>query len=182
MNEENGTTLDSSTMAATEPAAAPAAGETGISTAPEVDVESVARLVSEKLAALGTTDGGADTPGTAEPAAGEIPPKEEKASPEPEAPTENLAEENKRLKAELAAKALKDTALVKLGENNLPASLADILDYSSETALTSSFEKVQTAFAAAVTERLRGQTPPGLGGGSNEKAALTAQVRASVRG
>ncbi|MEY8355250.1 DUF4355 domain-containing protein [Lachnospiraceae bacterium 54-53] len=110
-----------------------------------------------------------------------------KLSPEErsKAETEAKDKEVSDLKAQLLARELKETALGALSKDGFPVELAGILDYTSKENMEKSLSTVQDVFkqalAAALTEKLRGKTPAGLGDASVSENSLRDQIARNIR-
>ena len=111
-----------------------------------------------------------------------------KLSPEDKAKEEAAArqKEIEDLKAQLLRRDLRDEALKTLEREELPAGLADLLDYSSKEAAEKSMQQTQEIFkaslAAALKDRLRGKTPEGLGQAAHSENMLRDQIAKNIRG
>lgn len=111
-----------------------------------------------------------------------------KLSPEERAKAEASAsaKEVETLKAQLLQRDLKQTAVGALSKAGLPVELADMLTYTSEAAMQKSLAAMQTAFttalSAALTEKLRGKTPAGLGGAAFAEGNVRDQIAQNIRG
>lgn len=109
-------------------------------------------------------------------------------------PEQRAAEEQEAVKkqnAELTAKIkrmeLEQKAAVKLAEKKLPSGLADFLDYADEEKMASSLDKIgamyQESLEAGIKERLKGQTPKGLGSAANlTDGMISAEIAKRIRG
>lgn len=112
-------------------------------------------------------------------------------------PEERAAEEQKKKDSEIAdlrnqllKKELQEAAAKTLEKDGFPTGLADILDYSSkermEETLGNTTKVFKECLAAAITERLRGKTPEGLGSSAGSGIAaenlLREQIKKSIRG
>lgn len=64
--------------------------------------------------------------------------------------------------------------------------LAEMINYSSKEEMENSLKKTQEIFkeslSAAVTERLKGKTPEGLGNATSAENLLRDQIAKNVRG
>jgi len=89
---------------------------------------------------------------------------EEKAAHEQQERETKLAQRE----AEIARRELRATALQTLGEKQLPAELADVLDYTDADKCSASIARVEKAYRAAVQkgveERMKGNPPPAATG------------------
>lgn len=108
-------------------------------------------------------------------------------------PEERTAEEQKKkdariadLEGQLLKKDLREAAVRALEKDGCPASLAEVLDYSSrermEETLSSTLQVFKDSLAAAVQARLRGKTPEGLGGAASAENLLRDQIARNIRG
>jgi len=109
-------------------------------------------------------------------------PPEERAKAEADA----QARELESLRAQLTQRDLKDAALKQLEKDGYPTGLADLLNYTDQSAMEKSLGQVQDIFKAsleaAVKERLRGKTPEGLGGAAFAENAVKDQIARNIRG
>lgn len=111
-----------------------------------------------------------------------------KLSPEERAKAEQESsqKEIELLKSRLLQRDLKDEAVQKLEQEEMPVGLADLLDYTSKESAEKSMQKVQETFksclAAAIKERLRGKTPEGLGQAARSENLLRDQIAKNIRG
>lgn len=106
---------------------------------------------------------------------------------QPEKPAEgDMQKELAELKAQLLSKELYEAAAAELQKQNLPADLAALLDYSSQEKMQASLKTVADSFnssiEAAVKERLKSTTPPGLGTGSSKETIEEQIARAMKEG
>nr|DAO07094.1 MAG TPA: Major head protein [Caudoviricetes sp.] len=108
-------------------------------------------------------------------------------------PEEKAAEEEKKkdteietLRAQLLQKELKESAVKALEKEGFPVGLAEMINYSSKEEMENSLKKTQEIFkeslSAAVTERLKGKTPEGLGNATSAENLLRDQIAKNVRG
>lgn len=109
-------------------------------------------------------------------------------------PEQRAAEEQEAIKkqnAELTAKIkrmeLEQKAAAKLAEKKLPSGLAEFLDYTDEAKMTASLDKIGTMYQenleAGIKERLKGQTPKGLGSSANlTDGMINAEIAKRIRG
>lgn len=97
----------------------------------------------------------------------------------------DMQKELAELKAQLLSKELHEMAAAELQKQNLPADLAALLDYSSQEKMQSSLKTVADSFnssiEAAVKERLKGTTPPGLGMDGGSKETIEAQIKKAMK-
>lgn len=107
---------------------------------------------------------------------------EERAKAEADAKDKRVAD----LEAKLLQRDLKDTALAQLQKDGYPAGLADLLTYTDQESMEKSLAHVQQVFKdsleAAVTARLRGRTPEGLGGAATAENDMKDQIAKNIRG
>lgn len=113
----------------------------------------------------------------------------EKLTPEQRAveEQESMKKKNAELTAKIQRMELEQKAAVKLSEKKLPAGLADFLDYTDETRMEASLEKIgvlyQEQLEAGIKERLKGSTPKGLGGaGSLTDSMISSEIAKRIRG
>lgn len=96
----------------------------------------------------------------------------------------DVQKELAELKAQLLGKELRELAAAELQKQNLPADLAALLDYSSKEKMQASLKTVAESFnssiEAAVKDRLKGTTPPGLGMG-NGKETIEEQIARAMK-
>lgn len=89
--------------------------------------------------------------------------------------SEEAAQQLAQREAEITKRERRASALETLGTKKLSAELADVLDYSSDDALTASIEKLEKSFNAAVQkavdDKLKGSTPPSGGAGNPDPVA-----------
>jgi len=110
-----------------------------------------------------------------------------KLSPEERTKAEAEAKDKEMndLKAQLLARDLKETATGILSKDGFPVELAGLLDYTSKEAMEQSLSTVQEVFkkslSSALTEKLRGKTPAGLGGAANSENSLRDQIARNIR-
>ena len=94
--------------------------------------------------------------------------------------------ELKTLRAELLKKELKEKAVKKLQESGDPIGLAELLNYGSEEEMEKSYEHTlktfRGCFSAAITERLKGKTPEGLGKSAAGESLLREEIAKRIRG
>lgn len=97
----------------------------------------------------------------------------------------DMQKELAELKARLLNKELREVAAAELQKQNLPADLAALLDYSSKEKMQASLKTVADSFnssiEAAVKERLKGTTPPGLGMGGGSQETIEAQIEKAMK-
>ncbi len=108
-------------------------------------------------------------------------------------PEEKAAEEEKKkdkeietLRSQLLQKELKESAVKSLEKEGFPVGLAEMINYSSKEEMENSLKKTQEIFkeslSAAVTERLKGKTPEGLGNATSAENLLRDQIAKNIRG
>ena len=90
------------------------------------------------------------------------------------------------LRAQLLERDLKETAVAALDADKLPVGLASLLNYSSKEKMEESLKQTVDLFKeslnAALTERLRGKTPEGLGGAASAENMIKDQIAKNIRG
>lgn len=112
----------------------------------------------------------------------------EKLTPEEKEKEEQRKKDTelKTLRAELLKKELKEQAVKKLQESGDPIGLAELLRYESAEEMEKSYEHTiktfRDCFSSAITERLKGKTPEGLGRSAAGESLLREQIAKNVRG
>lgn len=90
------------------------------------------------------------------------------------------------LEGQLLKKELREAAVKALEKDGYPAGLAETLDYSSkdrmEESLKNTVQIFKDSLASAVTARLKGKTPEGLGGAATGENLLRDQIARNIRG
>lgn len=109
-------------------------------------------------------------------------PPDDRAKEEAKAKEEEL----QQLRNKVMQRELQDKATAKLREDGFPAELATIIPYLDEKRMGEHLETVEKVFAAslasAVKEKLRGTTPPGLGGSLETKDDTRSLIAKNIRG
>lgn len=112
-----------------------------------------------------------------------------KLTPEQRAEEEHEAvkKQNAELTDKLRRMELEQKAAAKLKENNLPSGLADFLDYTDETKMAASLEKIGKMYKeqleAGIRDHLKGETPKGLGSAANlTDGMIGAEITKRIRG
>lgn len=115
--------------------------------------------------------------------------RQAKLTPEQRAAEEQEAvkKQNAELTAKIKRMELEQKAAARLAEKKLPSGLADFLDYADEEKMTASLDKIgsmyQESLEAGIKERLKGQTPKGLGSAANlTDGMISAEIAKRIRG
>ncbi len=109
-------------------------------------------------------------------------------TPEARAEAERAKQEEriKSLENQLAKKELTEAAIASLQKDGYPTQLANLLDYTDESAMKKSLSSVTAVFKDAVAEavntRLKSKTPDGLGGAAGSENLLRDQIAKNIRG
>lgn len=107
---------------------------------------------------------------------------EERAKVEADKTNDRVAQ----LEAQLRARDIRDKAVARLSSDGYPVELASLLPATSEQDMEAAYDRMTKAFdgavAAAVKDRLRGNTPAGIGKNHNQTEQLRNQIANEIRG